>query len=98
MLDLEEWKQVSLLSVEPSGCLTWHRPGLLLPGYAAHVMSPTGGVGINYDVLDTIVAANVLTEPLKKSQMQLKDLDLRYLEVVQSGESGRPALSKEPRL
>jgi hypothetical protein len=29
------------------------------------------------------VAANVLTEPLKKSQSQLKDLDVAYLATVQ---------------
>ncbi|MDQ3942463.1 MAG: FAD-dependent oxidoreductase [Actinomycetota bacterium] len=83
MEHLEDWKQVSLLSVESSRCPTWYRPGLLLIGDAAHVMSPVGGVGINYAIQDAVVAANMLAEPLKTCQQQLKDLDLRYLAAVQ---------------
>jgi len=80
---LEDWRQVSLLSVESSRCLRWYRPGLLLIGDAAHVMSPVGGVGINYAIQDAVVAANVLAGPLKESQERLKDLDTRYLAAVQ---------------
>ncbi len=80
---LEDWKQVSLLSVESSRCPRWYRPGLLLIGDAAHVMSPVGGVGINYAIQDAVVAANVLAGPLKKSQSQLKSLDVGYLAAVQ---------------
>jgi len=61
---LKDWKQVSMLSVESSRVKQWFRPGLLLIGDAAHVMSPVGGVGINYAVQDAVVAANVLAEPL----------------------------------
>jgi 2-polyprenyl-6-methoxyphenol hydroxylase-like FAD-dependent oxidoreductase len=80
---LEDWRQVSLLSVESSRCPRWYRPGLLLIGDAAHVMSPVGGVGINYAIQDAVVAANVLAEPLKESQARLKDLDTRHLAAVQ---------------
>jgi len=80
---LEDWKQVSLLSVESSRCPRWYKPGLLLIGDAAHVMSPVGGVGINYAIQDAVVAANMLAEPLKESQAQLKELDTRYLAAVQ---------------
>jgi 2-polyprenyl-6-methoxyphenol hydroxylase-like FAD-dependent oxidoreductase len=80
---LEEWGQVSLLSVESSRCPRWYRPGLLLIGDAAHVMSPVGGVGINYAIQDAVVAANVLAEPLRESQERLVDLDTRYLAAVQ---------------
>ena len=80
---LEDWKQVSLLSVESSRLPRWYRPGLLLIGDAAHVMSPVGGVGINYAIQDAAVAANVLAEPLKRSQERLVDLNTKYLGAVQ---------------
>ncbi len=62
---LTEWQQFSLLGVESSRCPLWHKPGLLLIGDAAHVMSPIGGVGINYAIQDAVVAANLLTSRLK---------------------------------
>jgi 2-polyprenyl-6-methoxyphenol hydroxylase-like FAD-dependent oxidoreductase len=80
---LQDWRQASLLSVESSRCPRWYRPGLLLIGDAAHVMSPVGGVGINYAIQDAVVASNVLAEPLKESQTQLKHLDVKYLAAVQ---------------
>src|SRR5215203_1861926 len=66
---LHEWKQVSMLSVESSRVKRWHKPGLLLVGDAAHVMSPVGGVGINYAIQDAVVAANVLAEPLQRGSV-----------------------------
>jgi len=66
---LTDWHQVSLLSVESSLCPRWHKPGLLLIGDAAHVMSPVGGVGINYAIQDAVVAANLLAASLKSGQV-----------------------------
>lgn len=71
---LTDWQQLSLLSVESSLCPLWHKPGLLLIGDAAHVMSPVGGVGINYAVQDAVVAANVLIDPLKAGRVTESDL------------------------
>lgn len=71
---LESWRQVSLLSVESSRCRRWHRPGLLLIGDAAHVMSPVGGVGINYAIQDAVVAANVLSGPLINGRVRDREL------------------------
>lgn len=71
---LKSWKQVSALSVESSRVTRWHRPGLLLIGDAAHVMSPVGGVGINYAIQDAVVAANVLARPLLEGTLGEKDL------------------------
>ncbi|MBD2611026.1 FAD-dependent oxidoreductase [Nostoc punctiforme FACHB-252] len=72
--NLHDWSQVAFLSVESSRVKHWYRPGLLLIGDAAHTMSPVGGVGINYAIQDAVVAANVLTKPLKNRQVQLSDL------------------------
>ena len=52
----------------------WSKPGLLLIGDAAHVMSPVGGVGINYAIQDAIVTANTLYEPLRQGHVTEVDL------------------------
>ena len=90
---LKEWNQCSLLSVEASRCPLWHKPGLLLIGDAAHVMSPVGGVGINYAIQDAVVAANVLSAPLlngsveeaKLAEVQRqREWPVRVIQAVQS--------------
>jgi 2-polyprenyl-6-methoxyphenol hydroxylase-like FAD-dependent oxidoreductase len=72
--DLTDWHQFSLLSVESSRCPRWYKPGLLLIGDAAHVMSPVGGVGINYAVQDAAAAANILAAPLRDGRLRVEDL------------------------
>jgi len=71
---LKDWSQVAFLSVESNCLKRWYRPGLLLIGDAAHVMSPVGGVGINYAIQDAVVAANVLSKPLQAGKVQVGDL------------------------
>ena len=71
---LTDWRQFTLLSVESSRCALWHKPGLLLIGDAAHVMSPVGGVGINYAIQDAVETANVLTAPLLAGKVSDRDL------------------------
>lgn len=71
---LQHWKQTSLLSVASDRLRRWYKPGLLLIGDAAHIMSPVAGVGINYAIQDAVVAANVLAGPLKRGHMRLRDL------------------------
>lgn len=66
---LTDWQQFTLLSVESSRCPLWHKPGVLIIGDAAHVMSPVGGVGINYAIQDAVVTANLLAGPLKAGQV-----------------------------
>jgi 2-polyprenyl-6-methoxyphenol hydroxylase-like FAD-dependent oxidoreductase len=72
--ELQDWKQVSMLSVEANRLKRWYRPGLLLLGDAAHVMSPAGGNGINYAIMDAVAAANILTAPLLAGQVTVADL------------------------
>ncbi|GAC1663449.1 MAG: FAD-dependent oxidoreductase [Ktedonobacteraceae bacterium] len=91
--EIQTWKQISVLSVESSYVPRWHRPGLLLIGDAAHVMSPIGGVGINYAIQDAVVAANVLGGKLRYGVVEQRDLarvqrlrvlPTRFIQFVQS--------------
>ncbi len=64
--ELQSWDQIKLLTVQINRLQTWHRPGLLCIGDAAHAMSPAGGVGINLAIQDAVAAANLLAQPLRE--------------------------------
>lgn len=71
---LASWDDVKLLTVAVDRLREWSCPGFLCIGDAAHAMSPLGGVGINLAIQDAVAAANILSEPLKKGTLTLKDL------------------------
>jgi len=73
--ELKHWDDIKLLTVKVDRLETWHKPGLLCIGDAAHAMSPVGGVGINLAVQDAVAAANVLAEPLSANQAVAESLD-----------------------
>jgi 2-polyprenyl-6-methoxyphenol hydroxylase-like FAD-dependent oxidoreductase len=62
---LASWDDVKLLSVQVNRLETWHRPGLLCIGDAAHAMSPVFGVGVNYAIQDAVATANLVTPSLR---------------------------------
>jgi 2-polyprenyl-6-methoxyphenol hydroxylase-like FAD-dependent oxidoreductase len=72
---LQSWKQTALLQVEVGRVERWCRPGLLLIGDAAHVMSPVGGVGINYAIQDAVVASNLIGPRLRAGTLQTQHLE-----------------------
>ena len=94
---LRDWKEVSVLSVRADRLRRWHRPGLLVIGDAAHVMSPAVGVGINLAIQDAVVAANVLAGPLLRFQragspvpegrlaevQRRRELPIRFMQALQ---------------
>lgn len=67
--ELESWDQIRLLTVQINRLQTWHRPGLLCIGDAAHAMSPAGGVGINLAIQDAVATANFLAEALRSGSV-----------------------------
>jgi 2-polyprenyl-6-methoxyphenol hydroxylase-like FAD-dependent oxidoreductase len=71
LAELDEISDLHLLSVKLDRLTTWHRPGLLAIGDAAHAMSPIGGIGINLAVQDAVAAANALAASLASG----KDVD-----------------------
>ncbi|HVI98589.1 MAG TPA: FAD-dependent oxidoreductase [Sphingomonas sp.] len=62
------WDDVKLLTVSVDRLETWHQPGMLFIGDAAHAMSPIGGVGINLAIQDAVAAANILAGPMAKGE------------------------------
>lgn len=71
---LTEFSQTTLLSVEISYVDTWYRPGVLLIGDAAHVISPVGGNGILMAIQDAVAAANRLVPVLRAGTVSELDL------------------------
>lgn len=72
--ELASWDDVKLLTVTVNRLTTWHRPGLLCIGDAAHAMSPVGGVGINLAIQDAVAAANRIAMPLRSGTLTDDDL------------------------
>jgi 2-polyprenyl-6-methoxyphenol hydroxylase-like FAD-dependent oxidoreductase len=73
--EIAGWDDVKLLTVAVDRLRTWHRPGLLCIGDAAHAMSPIGGVGVNLAVQDAVAAANLLAAPLREKRLTSADLE-----------------------
>jgi 2-polyprenyl-6-methoxyphenol hydroxylase-like FAD-dependent oxidoreductase len=74
VIEITDWHQVSVLSVEADRLTRWYKPGLLMIGDAAHTMSPAGGNGINYAVMDAVATANILSGPLQAGNVTESDL------------------------
>jgi len=82
MAEVQDWDDVSLLSIRIDRLKTWWKPGLICIGDAAHAMSPIGGVGVNLAIQDAVAAANQLAEPLRAGE----DLD-RHLRAIEKRRS-----------
>jgi 2-polyprenyl-6-methoxyphenol hydroxylase-like FAD-dependent oxidoreductase len=72
--EIRSWDDVKLLTVRVNRLRQWYRPGLLCIGDAAHAMSPIGGVGINLAIQDAVAAANILSPPLLRGKLTVRDL------------------------
>jgi 2-polyprenyl-6-methoxyphenol hydroxylase-like FAD-dependent oxidoreductase len=72
--EVKDWSQMAILSVVTGRAEQWYKEGLLLIGDAAHIMSPVGGVGINYAIQDAVATVNQLAVPLKENRLTIIDL------------------------
>ncbi len=62
---LADWRSITPLEAGSTRLETWHRPGILFLGEAAHPMSPVGGFQLNSAIQDVVEAANLLADPLR---------------------------------
>lgn len=72
--ELQDWSQVSVLTVSVDRLAHWVKRGLLCIGDAAHAMSPIGGVGINLAIQDAVASANILGPRFLHGTPSEKDL------------------------
>ncbi|HET6236448.1 MAG TPA: FAD-dependent oxidoreductase [Acetobacteraceae bacterium] len=72
--ELASWDDIKLLTVAVNRLATWHKPGFLCIGDAAHAMSPIGGVGVNLAVQDAVATANILVPRFQSGHVTDADL------------------------
>jgi 2-polyprenyl-6-methoxyphenol hydroxylase-like FAD-dependent oxidoreductase len=68
LAELDDIRDLHLLTVKLDRLTRWYKPGLLAIGDAAHAMSPIGGIGINLAIQDAVAAANTLALPLTRGE------------------------------
>jgi 2-polyprenyl-6-methoxyphenol hydroxylase-like FAD-dependent oxidoreductase len=68
LAELDDIRDLHLLTVKLDRLTRWYKPGLLAIGDAAHAMSPIGGIGINLAIQDAVAAANTLAAPLARGE------------------------------
>ena len=78
---LTDPNQLALLPIRITRVEPWREPGLLLIGDAAHVISPVGGNGINFAIVDAAEAANRLVGPLTAAEVDPVAVDAATAEV-----------------
>ena len=92
---LTDVNQLSLLPIRITQVDRWSDPGLLLIGDAAHVISPVGGNGINFAIIDAAEAANRLIGPLTASPVDPAAVDAAGAEVERAR---RPKVDRDQRM
>ncbi|HEY0816713.1 MAG TPA: FAD-dependent monooxygenase [Pseudonocardia sp.] len=78
---LDDTNQLTLLPIRITQLDRWSEPGLLLIGDAAHVISPVGGNGINFAIIDAAEAGNQLVGPLTGTPVDALAVDAATAEV-----------------
>ena len=91
---LAEVNDLTLLPIRITRTDRWSEPGLLLIGDAAHVISPVGGNGINFAIVDAAEAANRLVGPLTATPVDPAAVDAPTAEVERVR---RPKVDRDQR-
>ena len=78
---LTDPNHLTLLPIRITQLDRWSEPGLLLIGDAAHVISPVGGNGINFAMVDAAEAANLLIGPLTAAAVDPAAVDAATAEL-----------------
>jgi 2-polyprenyl-6-methoxyphenol hydroxylase-like FAD-dependent oxidoreductase len=91
---LTDVNQLTLLPIRITRVERWSEAGLLLIGDAAHVISPVGGNGINFAIVDAAEAANRLVGPLTATPVDPTAVDAATAEMERVR---RPIVDREQR-
>lgn len=92
--DVRDVTSLTLLPVRITTVERWTRPGLVLLGDAAHVISPVGGNGINLALADAAELANRIVGPLRRDPLDRVVLDAAAASVEWTR---RPDIEREQR-
>jgi 2-polyprenyl-6-methoxyphenol hydroxylase-like FAD-dependent oxidoreductase len=91
---LDERTETQVLKIVVDRVKSWHGPGILFLGDAAHTMSPSGGQGLNVALRDAFVAANHLVPALQGSApldaallQRIQDERLPEVRAIQAGQT-----------
>jgi len=91
---LSEQTEMQVLKIIVDRVRSWHAPGILFLGDAAHTMSPSGGQGLNVAIRDTFAAANELVPRLQRGEpcdaavlQRIQDARMPEIQAVQAGQT-----------
>ncbi len=95
--ELTDFKPFNVLAAKADRVKEWAKDGLLLVGDAAHTCSPAGAIGVSVAVASAIVAADIITDCLRKQNYSrqalgrvqaLRESEVIEIQRIQSGFSG----------
>jgi len=101
---VSEETQTQVLKIIVDRVKSWHAPGILFLGDAAHTMSPSGGQGLNVAIRDTYVAANHLVPALTSGAaidatvlQKIQDERMPEIAAIQQGQTRAGQMVLKPR-
>ncbi len=100
---LDARTETQVLKILVDRVKSWHAPGILFLGDAAHTMSPSGGQGLNVAIRDTFVAANHLVPAITRGEAidagvlgRIQDERLPEIDALQAGQTRAAQMVMRP--